>query len=103
MKMKLHLTAFIFLSLSLLVCCEQKEADKFVKVDGIQFTIDDKPYCFLGTNLWYGANLGALTESGNQERLVKELNLLQSLGINNLRVLGASEGATQHNTVHPPI
>ncbi|MCA9735619.1 MAG: cellulase family glycosylhydrolase [Deferribacteres bacterium] len=76
---------------------------QFVKVDGTHFTIGGKPYHFLGTNLWYGANLGALTEGGNQERLVKELDLLKSIGINNLRVLGASEGQTQSNTVNPPM
>jgi len=75
----------------------------FVKVKGKHFEIAGKPYYFLGTNLWYGANLGALNETGNQERLTKELDLLKSLGINNLRVMGASEGKTQVNTVDPPI
>jgi mannan endo-1,4-beta-mannosidase len=94
---------FIIAIFILISCTAQPQSDHFVKVRGIQFTIGEKPYYFVGTNLWYGANLGAQTEGGNRERLIRELDLLQSLGINNLRVLGASEGDTQHNTVNPPI
>ena len=79
------------------------EPAHFVRVDGTRFTIDGKPYRFLGANMWYGANLAARAEGGDRERLIRELDLLASLGIDNLRVLGASEGATQHNTVHPAI
>lgn len=101
-KTKLSLMVCLLL-FSFLGCSNQQPADQFVKVEGKHFFIAGKPYCYLGTNMWYGANLGALTEGGNRKRLVKELDLLQTMGINNLRVLGASEGASQHNTVNPPI
>jgi len=101
MKTRRFLISCLFLII--LACSNSQQSDPFVKVSGMQFTIEGKPYCFLGTNIWYGANLGALSDGGNRERLVKELDLLQSMGINNLRVLGASEGDTQHNTVNPPI
>ena len=61
----------------------------FVRVDGTQFTRNGEPYRFLGANLWFGCNLGALAEGGDRDRLVLELDLLHSLGIDNLRVLGA--------------
>ncbi len=79
------------------------QTNRFVQVNGLQFTVNGQPYHFLGTNVWYGANLGAPSDSGNRNRLLRELDLLKKLGISNLRVLGASEGNTQHNTVNPAI
>ena len=32
----------------------------FVRVEGKQFVRDGEPYRFLGANLWFGSNLGAL-------------------------------------------
>jgi len=75
----------------------------FVSVEGQTFILDGRPYYFLGTNMWYGANLGARAEGGDRQRLIRELDHLKALGITNLRILGASEGLTQHNTVWPPI
>jgi len=100
--MKFWITALL---ITMIVCnsCAQEHSNNFITVKGGQFFKDGKPYYFLGTNVWYGANLGALTEGGNRERLVRELDFLVSLGIKNLRVLGASEGIGQHNTVNPPI
>ena len=74
----------------------------FVSVKGKHFFVKGKPYYFLGTNIWFGANMGIAGEDGDRERLVKELDYLKELGINNLRVMGASEG-TQFNTVRPSI
>ena len=64
----------------------------FVKTNGIQFQIGDKPYYFIGTNFWYGAILGSQGEGGNRERLLKELDLLSSIGVNNLRILVGADG-----------
>jgi mannan endo-1,4-beta-mannosidase len=75
----------------------------FVTVRGTQLLRDGAPYHFVGANLWYGCNLAALAEGGDRERLRRELDLLRSLGIDNLRVMGASEGLGQPNTVWPPI
>ncbi|MDZ7374366.1 MAG: mannanase [candidate division KSB1 bacterium] len=74
----------------------------FVRVEGTQFQLDGRRYCFLGTNVWYGVNLGADTVGGDRERLVRELDRLCELGIRNLRIMGASEGE-QFNTVRPCI
>jgi mannan endo-1,4-beta-mannosidase len=81
----------------------QRATQDFIYVEGTQFIRNGEPYRFLGTNLWYGCNLGALAEGGDRDRLLRELDLLQSLGVDNLRVLGASEGRGQHNTVWPPL
>jgi len=71
---------------------KQSINNSFVKVKGKRFILNGKPYCFLGTNLWYGAYLGSTAEYGDRERLVRELDMLVSLGIKNLRILAASEG-----------
>ena len=65
------------------------QTSSFVTVEGQQFMLFGEPYYFLGTNVWFAANLAA---EGQRERLKKELDLLQELGITNLRILGASEG-----------
>lgn len=83
---KNNLTIVICFITCLFFSCTKK--DVFVKVKGTGFTIADKPYYFLGTNFWYGANLG----EGNRERLIRELDRLKNLGINNLRIMGGSEG-----------
>ena len=75
--------------------------DAFVKVEGNQFTIKDKPYRFIGTNFWYGMHLG-LTQ--NRARLCRELDHLQKLGCTNLRIMVGSEGpATEKYRVQPPL
>jgi len=85
-------------------CAGAPEDDRsFIRVEDTGFIRNGRPYTFLGANLWYGCNLGSLAEGGDRERLLRELDLLRSLGIDNLRVLGASEGLTQRNTVWPPL
>lgn len=64
----------------------------FVSVAGTDFLKNGEKYFFLGTNLWYGMNLGAAGKTGDRQRLIEELDRLQALGIRNLRILGASEG-----------
>jgi mannan endo-1,4-beta-mannosidase len=96
----------VLASLLLVIGCggaDAPDAPQFVRVEGTRFVRDGVPYHFVGVNLWYGCNLGALAEGGDRDRLRRELDLLQSLGIDNLRVLGASEGLGQHNTVWPPL
>jgi mannan endo-1,4-beta-mannosidase len=63
----------------------------FVRIQDQQFTLGGKPYCYVGANVWFGAYLGADEEFGDRLRLQRELDLLASSGLSNLRVLGASE------------
>jgi mannan endo-1,4-beta-mannosidase len=100
-----HITAVLVSGLLVAGCgaSDVPEVRPFVRVEGIDFTKGGRPYHFLGTNMWYGCNLAALAEGGDRERLLRELDLLRDLGVDNLRVLGASEGLGQHNTVWPPL
>lgn len=78
-----------------------KENPEYVKVKGPQFILEGKPYYFVGTNLWYGAYLGSPGETGDRTRLIKELDNLHSLGINNLRICAASEESSMDRAIKP--
>lgn len=82
------------LALSLFSCTEKKAvtAPSFVKQKEGKFTINNKPYYFIGTNFWFGAILGSEGQGGNRERLLKELDFMKENGINNLRVLVGADG-----------
>ena len=76
----------------------------FVKVEKGQFTIDGKPYDFLGTNFWYGMSLGAKDSAGNRARLISELNQLEKMGVKNLRIMASSEGPADSKwRISPPL
>ncbi|WP_423146084.1 glycoside hydrolase 5 family protein [Rubrolithibacter danxiaensis] len=64
----------------------------FVKVNGQAFEVNGEAYFYLGTNFWYGLNLGSKGAGGNRERLIRELDRLKAMGINNLRIVAGSEG-----------
>ncbi len=87
--MKDYFKPGIILCLIVLIlgACQQRSA--FIKVQGMHFMRNGKPYRFAGFNMWYAAYLGA-TQKG-RERLTRELDTLKSIGCTNLRILGASE------------
>ncbi|UYY59427.1 glycoside hydrolase 5 family protein [Sphingomonas sp. S2-65] len=74
---------------------------QFVRREGTRLTLRNKPYRFVGANIWYGAYLGANTEYGNRDRLRRELDKLQSIGVTNLRLLASSETSPLKNAVSP--
>lgn len=90
----------LVLSTQFFSCITQKD---FVKVKDTNFTIKNKPYHFIGANFWYGAYLGADANYGNRERLIRELNQLQKLGVKNLRVAAASEESDYGLPLSPPF
>ncbi len=73
----------------------------YVKVNGIHFESNGKPYYFEGANFWTAAYFGAPDQIGDRERLIRELDKLHSLGITNLRVLGTSEQSIKRGVVKP--
>ncbi|MBC6904773.1 mannanase [Saccharophagus sp. K07] len=73
----------------------------FVTVAGNQLLRRGSPYYFVGANFWYGAYLGSTDEG--RRRLQKELDQLKSLGIDNLRVLAASEQTELSMAVSPAL
>jgi mannan endo-1,4-beta-mannosidase len=78
-------------------------SDNFVKVSGRYFVIGDEPYHFAGTNFWAGCYLGSDGSTGDRERLIRELDRLQSIGVSNLRIVGGSENSYLNNEVQPAI
>ncbi len=75
----------------------------FVKVDGTHFELNGKYYYFEGANFWYGGYLGSPDSTGNRKRLIRELDRLKSIGVTNLRILGASENSYINHTLKPAI
>jgi len=65
--------------------------DEFVKVRNGRFELRGRPYSYIGTNLWYGCYLSDAALPGGRARLVRELDRLQSIGVNNVRLLAGSE------------
>ena len=86
--------------LLMLASCGMKETP-FITVKDNNFYIGEQEYHYLGTNMWYGPLLGMATEPGDRERLIKELDFLKANGVDNLRVMGASEATRFNNTVRP--
>ncbi len=68
------------------------KAPRFVRVSDGEFTVAGKPYRYVGTNLWYGVILASEGQGGDRRRLTAELDSLQALGIDNLRILVGGQG-----------
>ena len=73
-----------------------------ITVKGTQFFKGDKPYSYIGTNYWYGSLL-ASKKVGDRKRLLRELDLMQKNGIDNLRILVGGDGGTYDFTVRPAL
>jgi mannan endo-1,4-beta-mannosidase len=65
---------------------------EFVCVRDGKFYCHDQPYYYIGTNYWYGPLLASPGETGNRERLAKELDFLAAHSLTNLRILAGAEG-----------
>lgn len=66
--------------------------ETFIRVHNTYFELAGKPYYYVGANFWYGINLGSKGEGGNRERLIRELDRMEKIGITNLRIMAMSEG-----------
>ena len=73
----------------------------FVTRKGTQLLRNGEPYRITGANLWYAAWLGADAAYGDRARLLRELDRLQSLGINNLRIMAAAEEGPLKSSIKP--
>jgi mannan endo-1,4-beta-mannosidase len=83
---------------ALLLCAAgMAPAADFVGVKNTHFVRKEQPYYIAGANFWYGGYLGA----GDRARLLKELDTMKALGINNLRVLAVSEKTAMKSAVSP--
>ena len=87
--MKLNHFFFLFAVVCFSACAQ---TNQFVVVNNGHFERGGKPYYYVGTNFWYGAILGSEGQGGDRQRLVRELDLMKRMGIDNLRVLVGSDG-----------
>jgi mannan endo-1,4-beta-mannosidase len=71
----------------------RQTAGKFVKVRNGRFDLAGKPYFYAGANMWFGCYLGDTALPGGRARLVRELDRLQNIGVNNIRLLAGSESS----------
>lgn len=93
--MKRFAYLYIVVALAALIGCQSNQAEKdieFVTTRDGRFYRGDTEYKFIGANFWYGAVLASEGQGGNRERLQKELDLMQEVGITNVRVLVGGEG-----------
>ncbi|MBS0010729.1 MAG: cellulase family glycosylhydrolase [Bacteroidales bacterium] len=72
--------------------CKETGQQYITASDGMFIKPGGQAYYFIGANYWYGAILGSEGEHGDRARLIRELDHLQSIGVNNLRVLVGAEG-----------
>ena len=72
--------------------CMGDPDQEFVTVKDGMFLTGDDPYYYIGVNYWYGAIIASEGEYGDRERLIRELDHLRKIGVNNLRILAGAEG-----------
>ncbi|NND04999.1 MAG: cellulase family glycosylhydrolase [Saprospiraceae bacterium] len=88
---------------SFVVMTFEGTAQNFVEVRDGDLVLDGRPYRFVGANLWQGMHLGSIT-TGDRASLIQELDQLQALGVNNLRIMATSEGPKDAPwRVQPPL
>ncbi len=73
----------------------------FVTAQKTHFARKGQAYYIVGANFWYGGYLGAPKGVGERARLLKELDSMRAIGINNLRVLAVSEKTEMKSAVSP--
>lgn len=86
---------YAVMAFAALIGCQSNQAEKdieFVTTRDGRFYRGDTEYKFIGANFWYGAVLASEGQGGDRERLQKELDLMQEVGITNVRVLVGGEG-----------
>lgn len=71
----------------------QSDRAGFVRVKNGRFQLHGRGYSFIGANMWFGCYLADPALPGGRARLVRELDVLQSIGATNLRLLAGSESS----------
>ncbi|HTR81043.1 MAG TPA: mannanase [Bacteroidota bacterium] len=104
--MRRQVYSFFLLALFFSSCSAplfKSRQEDFVKVNRTHFVLDGKPYYYAGTNLWYGCYIGSPGETGDRPRLLRELDSLHAIGLDNLRILAGSEASKKLRAVRPAI
>lgn len=74
---------------------------RFVTRDSLHLRRSGRPYRFVGTNVWYGAWLGAEGPTGDRARLRRDLDALKADGVTNIRAAAGAEESPLRNSVKP--
>ena len=69
----------------------QSRKSDFVSVRDSRFMLREKPYAYVGANMWFGCYLSDAALPGGRARLVRELDRLKRIGATNVRLLAGSE------------
>ena len=91
-KQTLKTVLFAGISFLAVACGPHSEPSAFVRVKEGHFVRNGRSYSYIGTNFWYGPILASEGRGGDYDRLVRELDTLKELGIDNLRVLVGGDG-----------
>jgi mannan endo-1,4-beta-mannosidase len=89
------------LAMSALPLPAAASAAPFVRRVGTSLVLANRPYRYVGANMWYAAYLGADAPYGNRARLQREFDRLSALGVTSVRLLGSSELSPLKNSVRP--
>jgi mannan endo-1,4-beta-mannosidase len=75
-----------------------KQDTPFITIKDGEFQKGNEPYKFIGTNYWYAPVIGCSDKAmgGDRERLIKELDMMKSLGMDNLRIMVGVDGISKH-------
>ena len=71
----------------------QNAGGDFVTIRNRRFELRGRPYFYVGTNFWCCCYLSDSGLPGGRERMVRELDNLQSIGVKNIRLLAGSESS----------
>ncbi len=72
--------------------CNRNDGSGFITVENGRFMNGSSPYYFIGVNYWYGAIIGSQGQHGDRQRLLRELDHMKGIGVDNLRILVGAEG-----------
>ena len=90
--MRKHILFGLFSLVLLMSCNKHNVQESFITVENGHFVKSGKPYYYVGTNFWYGVILASVGEGGNRKRLIAELDSLEAIGVDNLRILVGADG-----------
>lgn len=72
---------------------QKNSTNEFVRVHNGRFDLRDKPHFYAGANMWFGCYVSEATLPGGRQRLARELDRLQKLGVHNIRLIAGSESS----------
>jgi mannan endo-1,4-beta-mannosidase len=73
------------------VASRRRNGGDFVTIRNGRFELRGRPYFYVGTNFWCCCYLSDAGLPGGRERMIRELDHLQSIGVKNIRLLAGSE------------